>query len=311
MADVWPDIPLAAWKDTRAALHQWLQIAGKYKLALTPWVNHSWHATFRVNARGLTSSVMHSDHVAVEILFDFIDHELLLVTSRGDGRRMPLEAISVAEFFRRFRRIADELDVSVEFDVVPNEIPNPVPFSLNEAPGAYDRDAVRRFFAALVQVERVLERFRTGFLGKVSPVHLFWGSFDLAVTRFSGRKAPRHPGGVPGLPDRVTVEAYSHEVSSTGFWPGDDKVTFPAFYAYAYPTPIGFGTAKVEPAEASFDKTLKEFLLPYDVVRKAGDPDAVLLSFLQSTYDAAANLMRWDRKALECPLGKPGVVREV
>jgi hypothetical protein len=311
MTDRWPHIPYEPWKDGSETLHQWLQIVGKYRLAYAPWLNHSWHATFYLTARGLTTSVIHCADKSVHVDFDFVDHQLIGAASDGQRRTLSLEPMSVAAFHDRFRALVDELGVSIDFDGAPNEVPDPIPFADNTAPGAYDADSVYRFWLALLQVDRVFKLFRTGFLGKVSPVHLFWGSFDLAVTRFSGRAAPRHPGGVPALPDEVTREAYSHEVSSAGFWGGGGGLGFPAFYSYAYPTPEGFGEVPVTPSDAYFDAKLGEFLLPYEAVRNAADPDQSLLSFLQSTYDAAARLGDWDREALECPQGVPGVPRVV
>ena len=311
MTDRWPDIPHEPWKDSGETLHQWLQIVGKYRLAHAPWLNQSWHATFYLTARGLTTSMIHCADKSVQVDFDFIEHQLIGAASDGQRRTLSLEPMPVAAFHDRFRAMVDELGVSIDFDGAPNEVPDPIPFANNTAPGAYDADSVHRFWLALLQVDRVFKLFRTGFLGKVSPVHLFWGSFDLAVTRFSGRTAPRHPGGVPGLPDEVTREAYSHEVSSAGFWGGGGGLGFPAFYSYAYPTPEGFGEQPVTPSEAYFDANLGEFLLPYEAVRNAADPDQTLLSFLQSTYDAAARLGDWDREALECPRGVPRVPRVV
>lgn len=311
MTDRWPDIPFEPWQDSSETLHQWLQIVGKYRLAYTPWLNHSWHATLYLTPRGLTTSVIHCADKSVQIDFDFSDHQLIAATSDGQRRTLSLEPMSVAAFHEQFRVLVDELGVSIDFDGAPNEVANPIPFGDNTAPGAYDADSVHRFWLALLQVDRVFNLFRTGFLGKVSPVHLFWGSFDLAVTRFSGRAAPRHPGGVPGLPDEVTREAYSHEVSSAGFWGGGGGLGFPAFYSYAYPTPEGFGQQPVTPSEAYFDANLGEFLLPYEAVRNATDPDQTLLGFLQSTYDAAARLGDWDREVLECPRGIPRVPRVV
>ena len=255
--------------------------------------------------------MIHCGDKSVQVLFDFVDHELVCAASDGQRRSLPLQSMSVAAFHAQFRALVSELGVSIDFDGTPNEVPDPVPFARNTAPGAYDADAAHRFWLALLQVDRVFKSFRTGFLGKVSPVHLFWGSFDLAVTRFSGRTAPRHPGGVPGLPDDVTREAYSHEVSSAGFWAGGGGLGFPAFYSYAYPTPEGFAEQPVTPSEAHFEPNLGEFLLPYDAVRTATDPDRALLGFLQSTYDAAARQGKWDREALECPLGVPRVPRVI
>ena len=307
----WPDIPYPPWKDTAAALHQWLQIVGKYRLACVPWVNHSWHATLYPSSRGLTTSVIHARGQGVQVDFDFIDHRLRVSVSDGGEQTMRLHAMPVAEFHGRFRKLLRELGVDIPFHGTPNEIEGAIAFERNTAPGAYDADAANRFFRALLQVDRVLERFRSGFLGKVSPVHLFWGSFDIAVTRFSGRSAPPHPGGIPALPDAITREAYSHEVSSAGFWAGGGPIDFPAFYSYAYPAPEGFASQAVSPAEAYFDEKLGEFLLPYDAVRTAADPDAVLLGFLQSTYDAAANLAGWPRDQLDCAPGRPRIVRPI
>ncbi|MEM7138000.1 MAG: DUF5996 family protein [Myxococcota bacterium] len=311
MTDPWPDIPFEPWKETSETLHQWLQIVGKFRLAHAPWLNHSWHATSYLNARGLDTSVIHGKHKSVQILFDFVDHALVCTTSDGERRSLPLQPMSVAEFHASFVDLTKELGVAIAFDGSPNEVPGPVPFERNTTPGAYDADAVHRFWLALLQVDRVFQSFRTGFLGKVSPVHLFWGSFDLAVTRFSGRQAPPHPGGVPSLPDDVTREAYSHEVSSAGFWAGGGGLGFPAFYSYAYPMPQAFGEQPVAPDEAYFNADLGEFLLPYDAVRTAADPDHTLLAFLQSTYDAAARLGSWDRGALDTPIGVPRVPRVV
>lgn len=311
MTNRWPDIPYEPWKESSDALHQWLQIVGKFRLANTPWVNHSWHATFYLAARGLTTNLIHCGDQSIQVDFDFIDDRLVVSSSDGQRRALALEPMSVAAFDERFRALVSELGASPDFDGTPNEIPNPIPFAENSAPRVYDARAVQRFWRAMLEVDRVFKHFSTGFLGKVSPVHLFWGSFDLAVTRFSGGDAPPHPGGIPALPDDVTREAYSHEVSSAGFWGGGGGLGFPAFYSYAYPTPDGFADQPVTPSEAYFESTLGEFLLPYDAVRNAADPDATLLGFLQSTYEAAASLGDWDRDALECPLGKPLVPRAV
>jgi hypothetical protein len=311
LSDPWPEIPYAPWQDSSETLHQWLQIVGKFRLAYTPWVNHSWHATLYTTARGVTTSLIHCSDKSVQIDFDFLDHRLTVLASDAQSRSLRLEPMSVAEFHARFRSLVDELGVSIDFDGSPNELPDPIRFVNNTAPGAYDGDAVQRFWRAMRLVDRVFNQFRVGYLGKVSPVHLFWGSFDFAVTRFSGRAAPRHPGGIPTLPDAVTREAYSHEVSSAGFWAGGGGHGFPAFYAYAYPTPEGFGEQPVTPNEAYFDAALGEFLLPYEAVRMAAEPETTLLGFLQTTYEAAARLGDWDRDALECPRGIPRVPRLV
>jgi hypothetical protein len=301
----WPDIPYQPWRETCSALHLYTQIVGKYRLARTPWVNHSWHATFYIDARGFTTSIVPDGPGGIEIAFDLIEHAVIGTATDGRTARFALEPMAVAAFHAQFIDMVQKLGGVADFDGRPNEIPNPVPFEDDHAERPYDADAVTRFLHASVAVDRLLKRFRTAFLGKVSPVHLFWGSFDLAVTRFSGRPAPLHPGGVPALPDEVTREAYSHEVSSAGFWPGGGAIDFPAFYSYAYPAPDRFADAHVSPEAAYFDNKLGEFLLPYDAVRRASDPEAALMVFLESTYRAAADLGGWDRKALECAPGEP------
>ena len=307
----WPELPTAAWRETYETLHLWTQIVGKIRLARTPWLNHSWHVTLYVTARGLTTSAIPDGARSFQIDFDFIDHALRISTSDGTARQFALAGKSVAGFYTAIMADLAELGIDIAINETPNELPDPIPFSQDSRHTSYDPDAVRRFFQILRNAERVFEQFRTGFLGKASPVHFFWGSFDLAVTRFSGRRAPRHPGGVPHLPDEVAWEAYSHEVSSAGFWPGGGAIDYPAFYCYAYPEPAGFRTAPVRPDAAFFSEALGEFILPYDAVRNAAQPDQALLDFLQSTYEAAANAAKWDHDALECPLGQPGVVRQV
>ena len=302
----WPEIPYPAWRETCTALHLFAQIVGKYRLARTPWVNHSWHATFYVDARGLTTSRVPDVSGDIEIRFDLIDHVVVGENTNGRAEAFDLGPMSVARFHGKFLDLIRALGGTPRFHGRPNEMPNPVAFVDDVASRPYDSDAVTRFFRALAAVARVLERFRTAYIGKVSPVHLFWGSFDLAVTRFSGRSALLHPGGIPSLPDAVTREAYSHEVSSAGFWPGGSGIEYPAFYSYAYPAPPGFAEARVEPAAAYFEKALGEFLLPYDSVRLAEDPERSLLSFLESAYAAAATLAHWDRSVLECNIGEPG-----
>jgi len=307
----WPELPLAAWRDTCATLHLFTQIVGKVRLARSPWLNHSWQVALYVTARGLSTSPIPDGTRNFEIEFDFIDHVLRISTSDGARRALALAGHSVASFYKRVLDELAGLGIAVAIDEKPNELPDPIRFSEDSKHASYDDDAAGRLFRILVNADRVFKQFRTGFLGKVSPVHFFWGSFDLAVTRFSGRPAPLHPGGVPSLPDAVAREAYSHEVSSAGFWPGSGAIDYPAFYSYAYPEPAGFRTAKVRPDAAFFSEALGEFVLPYDAVRRAKDPDTVLLDFLQSTYEAAAVAANWDRAALECPPGKPGVVREI
>ena len=310
-AAVWPELPTAAWRDTYATLRLWTQIVGKIRLSRSPWLNHSWHVTLYVNARGLTTSPIPDGARHFEIEFDFIDHSLRILASDGPRRQFPLAGQSVASFYTLIVAALAELGIDAVIDEMPNELPDPVRFSHDNAHASYDGDAVRRFFRILSSTDRVFKQFRTAFLGKASPVHFFWGSFDLAVTRFSGRRAPRHPGGVPHLADAVASEAYSHEVSSAGFWPGNGAIDYPAFYSYAYPEPSGFRATKVKPDAAFFHETMGEFILPYDAVRSAADPEQALLDFLQSTYEAAANAATWDRNALECTPGQPGVVRPV
>lgn len=309
--ETWPELPYAAWIDTYQTLHLWTQIVGKIRLARTPWLNHSWHVVLYVSSRGLTTSPIPDGPRTFQIDFDFVDHLLRIATSDGLHRQLPLTPQSVAEFHMAIFAALADLGISLTIDDKPSEIPDPIRFSEDRLHASYDADAAHRFWLALVQVDRVFKQFRTAFLGKVSPVHFFWGSFDLAVTRFSGRRAPLHPGGVPNLPDDVAREAYSHEVSSAGFWPGGGAVPYPAFYSYAYPEPAGFRDTRVRPQAASFNADLGEFILPYDAVRTAASPDATLLEFLQSTYEAAANAAAWDRAGLECTPGQPGLPRKV
>ena len=301
--EFWPALPLDDWADTCATLHMWTQIVGKIRLRESAPINHGWHSTLYVTARGLTTSPIPHGHRIFQIDFDFIDHTLVLEVSDGRSARVPLEPQTVAVFYRRVMDALAGLDIDVRIYAKPNEVADPIPFDRDEVHRAYDRAAVNRFWRVLVQNDRVFKRFRSGFLGKCSPVHLFWGALDLAVTRFSGRPAPPHPGGIPNLPDRITREAYSHEVSSAGFWAGGGAIAYPAYYSYAYPEPPGFASAAVGPREAFYSTDLHEFILPYDVVRTSADPDRVLLEFLQSTYVAAADLARWDRAALESAAG--------
>ncbi|HEY7978079.1 MAG TPA: DUF5996 family protein [Rhizomicrobium sp.] len=311
MADLWPELPYAAWVKTYETLHLWTQIVGKTRLTLTPWLNHSWHVTFRVTARGIITPLIANDGNDLQIEFDFIDHVLWLRTSKGASRQIKLRPITVAQFYTEYRQALSELGIAVEIDAMPNEIAGAVPFAQDTTHASYDPEYANRHWRVLLRVNEVFQYFRTAFLGKASPVHFFWGSFDIAVTRFSGRHAPLHPGGVPNLSDAVAREAYSHEVSSAGFWPGGGAIDYPAFYSYAYPAPQGFGEAKVKPEVAFFHKELGEFILPYDAVRTSADPKQTLLDFLQSTYEAAADLGKWDRAALECDFGQPGTPRVV
>jgi hypothetical protein len=307
----WPELPIAGWRETYDTLHLWTQVVGKVRYARSPWLNHSWHVALYVTARGLTTSPIPDGMRTFQIDFDFIDHVLRISSSDGAQRQFALSGQSVASFYESVMAALAELDIHVEIDQMPNELPDPIRFSQDTRHASYDPDAVQRFFRILVNADRVFKQFRTGFLGKASPVHFFWGSFDLTVTRFSGRGAPRHPGGVPNLPDAVACEAYSHEESSAGFWPGSGAIDYPAFYSYAYPESAGYRATKVRPNAAFFSEALGEFILPYDAVRTADDPDKALLEFLQSSYEAAANAGKWDRDALECAPGQPRVVRQI
>ena len=309
--ETWPDLPYAAWRDSCATLQLWTQIVGKIRLSRTPWLNHSWHVTLYVTARGLTTSPIPFGEQSFQIDFDFIGQVLRIEVSNGAQRQLPLRAQAVADFYAALRAALADLGIEMKIDERPNEVPNPIRFSEDHTHAAYDPEYAYRFWRVLLQADRLFKLFRTGFIGKCSPVHLFWGSFDLAVTRFSGRRAPLHPGGVPNLPDPLVCEAYSHEESSAGFWPGGGGIEYPAFYSYAYPEPAAFKAAAVRPKAAFYSEALKEFILPYDAVRTAASPDETLLEFLQSTYEAAASAGHWDRAALECPLGRAGVPRPV
>ena len=295
----WPALPLADWQDTRDTLQLWTQIVGKVRLALAPMVNHWWQVPLYVSARGLTTSSMPYDGGAVEIAFDFLDHVLRIETSRGETRLVTLAPRSVADFYRDVMATLGAMGVHVHVWPWPVELPEVIRFDRDETHSAYDADAAQRFWRSLVQADRLLNEFRGRFIGKCSPVHFWWGSFDLSCTRFSGRLAPPHPGGIPHLADRVTREAYSHECISAGWWPGGGAVLEPAFYAYAYPEPAGCPDASIRPDAGRYQFELREWILPYDAVRSASDPDATLLTFLESTYDVAARLGAWDRAALE------------
>ena len=309
--NAWPELDYAAWRASAETLQLWTQIVGKIRLSKTPWLNHSWHVALYVTPRGLSTSPIPDGNRSFEIVFDFVDHVLIIDTSDGARRQLPLRPQSVASFYAELLVALADLGITIEIDDTPNELAEPIRFGEDHVHASYDADAVRRFGQVLRQADRVFKQFRTAFLGKASPVHFFWGSFDLAVTRFSGRTAPPHPGGVPHLADEVAREAYSHEVSSAGFWPGGGAIDYPAFYSYAYPAPDGFADAHVKPEAAFFSKDLGEFILPYEAVRTAADPDAALLQFLQSTYEAAANLAKWDRTGLECDIGQAGTPRAV
>ena len=295
----WPDLPLAAWSDTCETLHRWTQVAGKTRLALTPLINHWWNVTFLVSARGLVAPANCYDRRPFDIVFDFVDHELRITASDGRSESFALRPMTVADFYAAFMARLHRLGIDVQIWTMPSEIEDAVPFEADRAHAQYDRDYVERFHQVLLQSARVMNDFRARFVGKASPVHFFWGSFDLAVTRFSGRAAPPPKGTTPNVASWVMAEAYSHEVSSCGFWPGNGGYGRAAFYVYAYPEPAGYGDTPLQTPEAFYDKTVGQFILPYDAVRQAGDPDARLLGFLQETYAAAADLANWDRAALE------------
>ena len=297
--EAWPPLPLEAWTDTYATLHMWTQIVGKIRLARSPWTNHSWHVTLYVTARGLTTSPVPYGVRTFQIDFDFISHQLTVQSSDGLSGRVVLQPQSVATFYASLMAEMEKLDLHVDINRTPNEVADPIPFEEDETHHAYDAEYANRFWRILVQADRIFKEFRARFIGKCSPVHFFWGAPDLAVTRFSGRRAPKHPGGVPNLPDWVAREAYSEEVSSCGFWPGGGPIPYAAFYSYAYPEPAGFAASSVQPGGAFYSSDLREFILPYDIVRQSESPDETLLEFLQTTYAAAANLAEWDRSSLE------------
>ena len=309
--NVWPALPYAAWRDTCINLQLRAQIVGKIRLVQTPWLNHSWHVTQYVTARGLTTGPIPYEDRVFQIELDFIEHRLVLQASDGRTQSLALVEQPVADFYRAVMGLMRECGLEIRINRMPNEVPDPIPFDEDHQHRAYDAQAVERFWRALLQIDRVFRLFRSSFLGKVSPVHFFWGSFDLAVTRFSGRPAPLLQSSAPGLPVAVAREAYSHEVSSAGFWPGGSGVDEAAFYSYAYPQPTGFGTSRVQPAETYYHEELGQFLLPYEVVRTSRSPDETLLAFLQSTYLAAADGAGWDRAGLECAPGVPRVPRSV
>ena len=292
--ECWPSLPLESWEDTRATLHMWTQIVGKVRLALTPSINHWWNVPLYVSARGLTTSSMSFEKMVFELEFDFVDHQLVLKKSDGSVKKLALAPRSVADFYKDFMNMLRSEGIHVKIWKMPAEIPNPIPFDQDQVHKSYDPEAVRKFWRILASAEAVLLDFRSRFIGKSSPVHFFWGSFDLAVTRFSGRRAPERPGA-----DRITKEAYSHEVSSVGWWPGSGDVKEPAFYSYASPEPEGFKEYRALPEAAAYRKDLGEFLLPYEAVRHDASPTKALLDFCQSTYRAAAILSKWDRPALE------------
>ena len=293
----WPSLRVDDWATTRDTLHMWMQIVGKVRLTYSPMVNHWWQVTFYVTPRGLATSAIPHATEAFDIEFDFIDHQLLIRSSTGATHTVALEPKSVAEFYSQIMRALDELGFPTRIQSHPNEVDPALPFAEDDVHASYDRDAANLFWCQLLQANRVLGQFRSRFIGKVSPVHFFWGAMDLACTRFSGRSAPRHPGGAPNVGDWVMVEGYSRELSSCGFWPGGGDEG--AFYAYAYPEPDGFAEHAVSPAEAHYSSDLGEYVLPYEVVRQAADHDQMLLGFLQDTYEAAAIHAHWDRAGLE------------
>lgn len=303
--DGWPALPYEPWADTVATLHLWTQVVGKVRLQCAPWVNHSWHVVLYVTPTGLTTSTLCHGDRQFDLEFDFFADRLRIRTGEGERRELVLEPRTVASFHDELLSTLDDMGLGVEIDGMPNELPDPIPFAEDTTHSSYDGDAARRFARALNLSAKVMHEFRARFLGKVSPVHFFWGSFDLAVTRFSGREAPPHPGGFPHLADWVTREAYSHEVYSCGFWPGGESSPAPAYYAYAYPVPDGLAGTKVGPEGAFWSDEMGEWFLPYDVVRNAADPGATLMQFLQESYEAVAGRADWDRDKLEVPEGFP------
>ncbi|MEM9121651.1 MAG: DUF5996 family protein [Cyanobacteria bacterium P01_F01_bin.56] len=306
LTETWPHLPLEAWQDTYTTLHMWTQIVGKIRLVQTPWINHSWHVALYLTAWGLTTGPIPFGYRIFQMDFDFIEHQLRITTSEGHTKTIELRPRSVADFYRAVMAALAALDITVKINTLPNEVPDPMPFEQDDTHQAYDAEYANRCWRVLLQCDRVFREFRSHFCGKVSPVHFFWGSFDLAVTRFSGEPAPEHPGGVPNLPDDVAKEAYNQEVSSAGFWPGAG-LGYPAFYSYAYPTPTGFKDAPVQPEQAFFHTELGEFVLPYEAVREAEQPDQLLLAFLHSTYQAAANAANWNQAALRQTQFKPAL----
>ena len=299
MQQEWPVLSYEKGKDTYDTLHMWTQIVGKIKLATLPWVNHSWHVTLHITPSGFTSQTMPYKNQNFQIDFDFIEHQLKILTSHGELRKFDLRGISVADFYKKIFATLNELKIELRIKPVPVEIEQPVAFETDTVHATYDAEQVTAFHQALLYIQNVFMKFRAEFKGKCSPVHYFWGSFDLALSLFSGRKAPKHPGGVPGLPDWVAEEAYCREVSSFGFWPGSDALQEAAFYAYLYPEPEGYKTISVKPSEAFYHPTLSEYILPYTAVQQSDNPSEKLLDFLHSTYQAGADLAKWDRSILE------------
>ena len=299
MLQQWPVLSYEKSKDTYETLHLWTQIVGKIKLAILPWVNHSWHITLHVTSYGLTTQTMPYGDRNFQIDFDFIEHLLKISTSRGELRQFDLHGISVADFYKKIFELLDDLEINIKINPVPSEIVDPVPFEKDAIHKSYVDDQVTAFHSALLKIQNVFMEFRSGFKGKCSPVHFFWGGFDMALSFFSGRRAPKHPGGVPGMPDWVAAEAYCREVSSAGFWTGNDTLPEAAFYCYLYPEPDGYKTAKVQPEATYYNTTLGEFILPYQAIQQSENPRKELLEFLKSTYEAGADLAKWERKILE------------
>jgi hypothetical protein len=299
MQQEWPHLSYEKGKDTYDTLHMWMQIVGKIKLTTLPWINHSWHVTLHITPSGLTTQTIPYRDQSFQIDFDFLKHHLKIITSNGELRKFDLHKISVADFYKKTFTALNELKIELKINPVPVEIEQPVSFEKDTIHATYDAEQVTAFHKALLRIQNVFMQFRAEFKGKCSPVHFFWGSFDLALSFFSGRKAPRHPGGVPGLPDWIAEEAYSREVSSFGFWPGSAALPRPAFYAYLYPEPEGYKNIKVKPSEAFYHPTLNEYILPYNAVQQSGEPAKMLLEFLHSTYHGGANLANWDRNILE------------
>ncbi|HVE49686.1 MAG TPA: DUF5996 family protein [Casimicrobiaceae bacterium] len=297
----WPELPFDAWKDTYATLHLWTQVVGKIRLARMPWLNHTWQVTLYPSAHGLTTGRMPYAQRAFELELDFVAHRLRVRVSDGADRSIALKPMSVAQFYESVTSTLAALEMPVSIYAKPNEVENPIAFNEDDEHRSYDAEYANRCWRIMCSTAEVFGEFRSAFYGKASPVHFFWGAFDLAVTRFSGRVAPLHPAGVPNLPDRVVRDAYSHEVSSAGFWPGGATTPYALFYSYAYPEPNGFANRRVEPSATRYDTTLKEFVLPYDDMRNSDDPEVGLMAFLRSTYEAAADLSGWDRAALEVP----------
>ncbi len=299
MQQQWPVLSYEKGKDTFETLHMWTQIVGKIKLATLPWVNHSWHVTLHIVSYGLTTQTLPYKDQNFQIDFDFIDHHLKITTGKGELRKFDLHGISVADFYNKLFHLLSELKIDIKIKPVPVEIENPIPFEKDTIHKTYDEEQVTAFLDALHCIQNVFMKFRSEFKGKCSPIHFFWGSFDLALSFFSGRRAPKHPGGIPGMPDWVAEEAYCREVSSCGFWTGSDGLTEPAFYCYLYPEPEGYKDAKVLPEEAYYNTTFREFILPYSAVQQSADSDKKLLEFLNSTYHTGADLAKWDRELLE------------